>query len=168
MLLSRLNIPIMGVNALTQRIVPPPKFTVDRLLPCTIITEATISELFIISRGAHDAGDLSRADAMSILMANTEDAYQFPPFKQLAPSIVIGDDDHDELRRKERAILASALGRLRCRWSSTPDFSWADEIAETVGAPAVSRSRETSERSELGVGRPQQAQPWGDTLGSPS
>jgi dolichol-phosphate mannosyltransferase len=137
MLLSRLNIPIMGVNALTQRLVPPPKYTVDRLLPCTIIPETTVSELFVISRGAPGAGELSRSDAMRTLLANTEDAYQFPPFKQLAPSIVIGEDDHAELRRKEHTILASALGSLRCRWLSTPDFSWADEINRTVREDAA-------------------------------
>jgi hypothetical protein len=128
MLLSRLNIPIMGVNALTQRLVPPPKYAVDRLLPCTIIPETTVSELFIISRGEFGAGELPRADAMRTLLANTEDAYRFPPFEQLAPSMVIGGADHAELRRKERAILASALEHIRCRWISTPDFSWADEI----------------------------------------
>jgi hypothetical protein len=134
----------MGVNALTQRIVPPPKYTVDRLLPCTIIPETTISELFVISRGAHGAGELTRAAAMRTMLANTEDAYQFPPFKQLAPAIVIGGDDHAELRRREQAILASALGTLRCRWMSTPDFSWADEIARTLRADAAARSRQMS------------------------
>jgi len=136
MVLSRMNIPIMGVNALTQFVVPPPKYTVDRLLPCTIAPETTATELFIISRGAFGAGALSRADAMRTLMANTEDAYQFPPFRQLAPSVVIGGEDHTELRRREREILSSALENLRCRWISTPDFSWADEIPRTLAAGA--------------------------------
>jgi len=126
----------MGVNALTQFVVPPPKYTVDRLLPCTIAPETTATELFIISRGAFGAGALSRADAMRTLMANTEDAYQFPPFRQLAPSVVIGGEDHTELRRREREILSSALENLRCRWISTPDFSWADEIPRTLAAGA--------------------------------
>jgi dolichol-phosphate mannosyltransferase len=144
MQLSRLNIPIMGVNALTQRVVPPPKYTIDRLLPCAIAPEVSVSELFIISRGAFDAGDLDRADAMRTLMANTEDAYQFPPFKQLAPSVVIGGVDHAELRRREQAILASALGRIRCRYIATPDFSWADEIATVQGVqPPVTVDRMT-------------------------
>jgi dolichol-phosphate mannosyltransferase len=128
MLLSRLNIPIMGVNALTQFMVPPPKFTVDRLLPCTILPETSVSELFIISRGPFGAGELSLDDSMQTLLANTEDAYQFPPFRQLAPSVVIGDDDHNQLRRREREILTTALQGIRRRWISTPDFSWADEI----------------------------------------
>lgn len=141
MLLSRLNIPIMGINALTQALVPPPKYTVDRLLPCTIIPETTVSELFVISRGPHGAGELPRADAMRTLLNNTEDAYQFPPFRQLAPSVVIKGADQAELRRKEQAILASALGQLRCRWISTPDFSWADQIPRTLAADLRAHSR---------------------------
>jgi dolichol-phosphate mannosyltransferase len=134
MLLSRLNIPIMGVNALTQFIVPPPKFTVDRLLPCTILPETTISELFIISRGGFGSGELSLEDSMSTLLANTEDAYQFPPFRQLAPSVVIGEQDHDQLRQREREILSTALQGIRRRWISTPNFSWADEIPAKLAA----------------------------------
>jgi Predicted membrane protein len=33
MALSRFNLPIMGINALTQMLIPPPKYTVDRLVP---------------------------------------------------------------------------------------------------------------------------------------
>ena len=31
---ARFNLPIMGINALTQMLIPPPKYTVDRLVPC--------------------------------------------------------------------------------------------------------------------------------------
>jgi dolichol-phosphate mannosyltransferase len=143
MLLARLNIPIMGVNALTQYLVPPPKYTVDRLLPCEILQQTTATELFVISRGAHGAGAMDRSRAMGTLLANTEDAYQFPPFRQLAPSVVIGGEDHAELRRRERAILGAALERIRCRWVSTPDFSWADEIPRTL-ADDASNQRQLS------------------------
>ncbi|MGW4215006.1 GtrA family protein [Lentzea sp. NPDC004789] len=137
LMLSQLNLPIMGVNAFTQRVVPPPKFAVDRLLPCEIIPETKASELFVIERGEFGMGELSETESMATLLANTEDAYQFPPFRQLAPSIVIGEDDHLTLRRKERAILESAIGRLRARWLSTPDFTWADLIPELVDAEAT-------------------------------
>jgi hypothetical protein len=81
---------------------------------------------------------------MRTLLANTEDAYQFPPFRQLAPSVVIGGSDHDELRHRERLILSSALEHLRCRWISTPDFSWADEIPRTLAADAETRRSQLS------------------------
>jgi len=144
MLLARLNIPIMGVNALTQYLVPPPKYTVDRLLPCEILPQTTATELFVISRGPHGAGEMDRSQAMRTLLANTEDAYQFPPFRQLAPSVVIGGEDHAELRRKERAVLDAALEHIRCRWISTPDFSWADEIPRNLAGDAQDRQRQLS------------------------
>jgi len=144
MVLAGLNIPIMGVNALTQYVVPPPKYTVDRLLPCQIVPTTTATELFVISRGPYGAGELDRAEAMRTLLANTEDAYQFPPFRQLAPSVVIGGADHAELRRREREILGAALERIRCRWIATPDFSWADEIPRTLADDAEVRQRQLS------------------------
>jgi len=144
MLLARLNIPIMGVNALTQYLVPPPKYTVDRLLPCEIVPTTTATELFVISRGPHGSGELDRHEAMRTLLANTEDAYQFPPFRQLAPSMVIGGADHAELRRREREILGAALERIRCRWIATPDFSWADEIPRRLADDAEARRRQLS------------------------
>jgi len=56
MALARFNLPIMGINAITQRLVPPPKYAVDRLVPCKIASSARIEELFIIERGAPGSG----------------------------------------------------------------------------------------------------------------
>lgn len=144
--LSHLNVPIMGTNALTQRIVPPPKYVVDRLLPCEIASESRVTELFVIERGPYAVADLSPEDVTSTLLANTEDAYQFPPFSHFTPSIVIGEDDHRALREKEREILSAAVRGLRARSLTVPDFSWADEIPRLLvtgpadGRPAPRRS----------------------------
>ena len=51
LLLASLNIPIMGINSMTQRIVPPPKYDVDRLVDCTVIRNTTVRDLFVIERG---------------------------------------------------------------------------------------------------------------------
>lgn len=132
LLLSRLNLPIMAVNALAQRVVPPPKYPVDQLQPCSVARRSQVTDLFLIERGEFGAGELGTAEVMAALLANTEDAYQFPPFRQLAPSIVIGQDDHAELRRREQQILASAISGIPARWVGTPDFSWAPEIARQL------------------------------------
>ncbi|MFD0331985.1 hypothetical protein ACFQZC_36985 [Streptacidiphilus monticola] len=42
----------MGINALTQMLVPPPKYSVDRLVPCRLGSSTRVEELFIIQRGA--------------------------------------------------------------------------------------------------------------------
>jgi glycosyltransferase involved in cell wall biosynthesis len=129
LVLARLNIPIMGVNSLTQRVVPPPKYNVDRLVECRIIRTTQVDNLFIIERGAPALDDVPFDEAIETLVENTDDAYGFPPFRQMAPSIVIGQDDYGELRRKERDILCSAMGNVRVRRLSSDTFSWADDIA---------------------------------------
>jgi hypothetical protein len=129
LVLAGLNIPIMGVNSFTQRIVPPPKYNVDRLVECSVIRNTTVQNLFIIERGTPLLAELPSSDAIQTLVDNTDDAYGFPPFRQMAPSIVIGADDYHELRRKERAILESAMNNIRVRRLASDTFSWADDIA---------------------------------------
>ncbi len=128
MALSHFNLPIMGINAITQMLIPPPKYTVDRLVPCHMIPRTTVSELFIIERGMPRLADLDHRSALDQLIANTDDAYGFPPFRHLAPAITIGGMDYHELRAAEREILDSFLGSVRARTLASNSFSWADEI----------------------------------------
>jgi dolichol-phosphate mannosyltransferase len=147
MLLARLNIPIMGFNSLTQRIIPPPKYMVDRLVDCTVTRETKIRDLFVIERGTPSLTDIASGDALETLVINTDDAYGFPPFREMAPSIVIGEDDYLELRRKEKAIMASAMQNVRARGIASDDFTWADRIATLLAAertPAVEGHRAES------------------------
>jgi dolichol-phosphate mannosyltransferase len=148
MVLAGLNVPIMGLNSLTQRIVPPPKYNVDRLVECNIIRSTNVENLFVIERGAPVLEDVPYVDAIATLVDNTDDAYGFPPFRQMAPSIVIGADDYHELRRKERAILTSAMANIRVRRLASDSFSWAGDIAALLqGRPLGSGSANASRRS---------------------
>ena len=137
LLLARLNIPIMGFNSLTQRIVPPPKYNVDRLVDCLVHRRTTIENLFVIERGPTGLREVGDSEALETMVANTDDAYGFPPFRQMAPSIIIGTDDYDELRRKERAIMSSALANFRVRGLSCDDFSWADRIVDLLNPSSI-------------------------------
>ena len=98
MALSRFNLPIMGINALTQMLIPPPKYTVDRLVPCQMASATRVSELFIIERGSPRLADMDHKRRSAQLLANTDDAYGFPPFRYLAPAINIGAQDYHQLR----------------------------------------------------------------------
>ncbi len=129
LVLAGLNIPIMGINSLTQRIVPPPKYNVDRLVDCRVVRNTRIENLFVIERGEPVLEDVPFDEAIETLVANTDDAYGFPPFRQMAPSIVIGDDDYAELRHKEREILVQAMSNIRVRRLGSNTFSWAEDIA---------------------------------------
>ncbi len=134
--LSRLNVPIMGINCLTQILVPPPKYTVDRLVPCRLTRATRVRDLFIIERGRPRLAHVDHASALHQLLTNTDDAYNFPPFRYLAPTINIAGQGYQELRRRERAILASFLTHVRTRALASDSFAWADEIPRLIDAGA--------------------------------
>jgi dolichol-phosphate mannosyltransferase len=134
MALSRFNLPIMGINALTQILVPPPKYTVDRLVPCQITDATRVRDLFIIERGSPRLADLDKGAALTQLLTNTDDAYGFPPFRYLAPAISIGSLNYHELRAAERSILAGFLANVRVRTLASDTFGWADEIPRLIMA----------------------------------
>jgi dolichol-phosphate mannosyltransferase len=136
LVLSRFNLPIMGINAITQRLVPPPKYTVDRLVKCRLGSSTRVRELFIIERGAPRVAHLDSASTLDRMIANTDDAYGFPPFKYLAPAITINGMGYQELRRREREILAGFLSAVRTTVVASNTFGWAEEIAGLIAAGA--------------------------------
>src|SRR3954471_13788047 len=128
MVLARYNVPIMAINSLTQMIVPPPKYHVDRLVPCRTKASTRVENLFLIERGEDRISDVSTEQAVDELMVNTADAYGFPPFQYLAPAIVLGDGDYTELLRRERKVLQSAMARVPVKRLASDSFGWADTI----------------------------------------
>ena len=128
MVLSRFNVPIMAINSLTQMTVPPPKYNVDRLVPCRTKASTTVRDLFLIERGPEQISEVTTEQAVDELMINTADAYGFPPFQYLAPAIVLGDGDYAELQRRERKVLTSAMSQIPVRRLASDSFGWADTI----------------------------------------
>lgn len=142
LVLSRYNLPIMAINSITQILVPPPKYNVDRLVPCRTGSSTTVRDLFLIERGDDRLSEVTATEAVDELMVNTADAYGFPPFQYLAPVWVLGDRDYAELQRMERAVLTSAVSRMGLRRIASPSFGWADTIPALLEqdrrtAPAV-------------------------------
>jgi dolichol-phosphate mannosyltransferase len=128
-----MNLPIMTANALTQIVVPPPKYRADRLVPCELLESVDVSDVFIIERGESALVDVPSGQALGELLENTEDAYGFPPFRYLAPVLVIGGEEQDRLRERERLVLDSALANVRVRRMASDCFDWADRIPMVLG-----------------------------------
>jgi dolichol-phosphate mannosyltransferase len=150
------NVPIMTINGWTQRIIPPPKYAVQRLVPCELSLQTTIQQLYIIERGEPHYSKVSQSQAIVELLENTEDAYGFPPYRYLAPALSVAGVSYDDLREQERLILASAIESVEIHRLGSDDFTWAEQISEalTQGAstpPFVTHSNTTSNSSELYV-----------------
>jgi putative flippase GtrA len=133
MWLAKSNLPIMAMNAVTQRIIPPPKYTAGRLVPCTTTESVKVRDLFIIQRSEPMLEDIALEDAVTELLENTDDAYGFPPFATFAPTIVMDGMGWDELRAREEQILRQALmSGIRVRRLGSDCFDWADRIPQLL------------------------------------
>jgi dolichol-phosphate mannosyltransferase len=146
LLLARLNIPIIAINAITQILVPPPKYMIDQLVPTARYKDTgRVRRIFIIGRGPEDEEPLSHDEAMATLLANTEDAYGFPPFSIMERAITLRSrnlrkgkkQDISLLRGRERAILSDFLSNMSVSRLTSPNFGWADVIPDRVLQPAA-------------------------------
>jgi dolichol-phosphate mannosyltransferase len=145
LLLARLNIPIIAINAITQILIPPPKYMIDQLVPTTRYRKTgTVKRIFVICRGPEAEEPLSHEDAMIILLSNTEDAYGFPPFSIMERAITLRPRNLrkgkkqtiSELRSLERGILDNFLHNISVTRLTSPNFGWADVIPKRVLQPS--------------------------------
>jgi dolichol-phosphate mannosyltransferase len=145
LLLARLNIPIIAINAITQILVPPPKYMIDQLVPTARYRNTgTVGRIFVICRGPEAEEPLSHEEAMIILLANTEDAYGFPPFSIMERAITLRSRNLRkgkkqtilELRSLERGILENFLHNISVTRLTSPNFGWADVIPQRVLQPS--------------------------------
>jgi len=148
--MSEFNVPMMALNAGVQMLVPPPKYMITELLDCEIGGRIPIEHVFLIERGSPTlVAGVTHADAVAELLANTEDAYGFPPYAQMAPKFVIDGEGYDDLRVKERAILSSALTKAVVTRLRVDDFSWSEKIRARSGTPEAAPVM--SQQSEPGT-----------------
>jgi dolichol-phosphate mannosyltransferase len=139
--LGRINVPIVTTNCWVQIWVPPPKYHVQSLLECDIVDSAPIDGIVLMERGEAVLEEPSLEETVEQLLANTDDAYTFPPFSSISPLFVIRGADHDALRERERSLLRSAISqpampawRRRLRVTG---HAWSDvipDLAERCGA----------------------------------
>jgi dolichol-phosphate mannosyltransferase len=131
--LGEMNLPIMALNAVAQAVVPPPKYMIQRLVPCRSARSTSVQELFVIERGPAALEDLDLERVVEIMIGNTDDAYGFPPFRYFAPAITVDGQDYRRLRQRERELLTRFVGSVRARRLVRDDFSWADTIPRLIG-----------------------------------
>jgi dolichol-phosphate mannosyltransferase len=123
MVIARLRIPAATVNAIVQRIIPPPKYQIDRMIPTArIAPEARLTRLVVIERG-HDREEiLDTEEAVATLMSNCEDAFGFPPYSHIE-GFLQGLDGTD-LRSTERAVITSALSSIPASVLGSSTMDW--------------------------------------------
>jgi len=133
--LGRLPVPIVTINAIVQLLVPPPKYHVSSLVECEMSDEAPLHAAFLMSRGPELREEVGLEPALDVLLANTEDAYTFPPFGGFSPFLRFGGMDLAALRARERELLRSAVANARRVCLQVPGHSWSEVIPTLLDGP---------------------------------
>lgn len=126
--LGRMPLPIVTINAWVQLLIPPPKYHVTSLIDCDVVDRSTIDAVILMERGEPKAEEPTLEATVERLLANTDDAYTFPPFGTFAKLITIDGLDYDALRDRERSLLEQAVEsawRVQIRVSG---YNWSDLI----------------------------------------
>jgi dolichol-phosphate mannosyltransferase len=139
--IGRLPLPVVTINAIVQLLVPPPKYHISSLVECDISQEAPLDAVILMERGEPLAEAPALEPTLDELLANTEDAYTFPPFKSFAPLIEFDGSDLAALRRRERELLRSAMSaawRVRLRVAG---HQWSELIPDLLDSSRLSMGR---------------------------
>jgi len=135
LMLARMPLPMASVNAVAQIIVPPPKYSVGRLIPGVVTArEGTLSHLVAIEVGPDLQVSLASSQATKTLLRNCEDAYGFPPYAALAPFLYFWNGE--DLRRMEREIIAEALAGCPATLIRRQTRDWWQQLPALLGVRA--------------------------------
>jgi dolichol-phosphate mannosyltransferase len=131
-LLARTGLPVATIDALAQWLIPPPRYSVERLLPyAELAGGARLRGLFLIERGAtDDTRALDHETAMEVLADNSEDAFGSPP----CPTLELRLRHRGDLdwRDREREIVAAAFDGLPATLLSSSRLDWWRRIATSI------------------------------------
>ena len=98
---------------ITQMLVPPPKYFVDKLVPKVKLTrKANFVGMFIIERGEEQITPMENEEALQILLQNCEDAYGFPPYEDIKEFLYIEMVWTYAKRNMRSSILRSGINRF--------------------------------------------------------
>ncbi len=133
-------LPVATINAFTQMVVPPPKYPVEALVPGVgHVTSAKLAGIFFIEWGADADLRLPDDEALERLMRNCDDAYGFPPYNAIAPSLY--QSHGSDLRVRERETVAAALKGVSKRLIRREQGNWWRAIlADLSAAPSPADS----------------------------
>jgi putative flippase GtrA len=152
LIIAKLRIPAATLNAVTQLVIPPPKYHVERLIPgAEVAPEARLAGLFIIQRGGVGEDVLDREEALEILLSNCDDAYGFPPYPKIEGWF--HSREGSELKPLEQQIIEKAVSRVPAVLMRSETMDWAERLPGAISAQVTDERQERArEQDGQGVG----------------
>jgi dolichol-phosphate mannosyltransferase len=125
--LGTLNVPIFTFNALGQKFIKPPKFFIDDLLSDTSFKERTkIYNLILLEIGAKGEHSINASSDIATIRAleNSDDAFLFPPYKEILKYLTIDGRSANELLEMEKHRLEEFLSTITSTIIKSENRSW--------------------------------------------
>jgi dolichol-phosphate mannosyltransferase len=108
------NVPIFTINTIGQSIVKPPKFKVEDLLQHVRLREKTsIAEIFFLEKGGEQVEKIDKDNALRRSIENSDDAFIFPPYRQILQYLRIDNKSANDLLVLERSMTELFLSNIR-------------------------------------------------------
>ncbi len=155
--LTRVPLPMATVNTIAQMLVPPPKYSIQRLIPGVRgRKESRISHMMVIELGPDHQASLDPEEAEEMLMSNCEDAYGFPPYPALERFLPFCNGV--DLRELEREIISSGLRGCGATLIRSQTRSWWRQVPRLLNGASAKEEGSTLRRAakgDRGHARPQ-------------
>lgn len=134
--LSHNSVPAATLNAIVQKLIPPPKYMIDELIPRARHTsEAQLSHVVLIERGPDFEATLDEIEKARVLVENAEDAYGFPPYPTLAHALCHWNGI--DLHESEAEIVTAATQNLPAIHLRSPRFDWYRRLPHFLQEPVI-------------------------------
>ena len=110
--LGNRNVPIFTFNTIGQTIVRPPKFRIEDIVRqrTKIIPKASVDSFFFLERGkGEEIIPIAKDEALTKAIENSDDAFLFPPYKDILRYLTINGASASDLLIQEKNMIAKLM-----------------------------------------------------------
>jgi dolichol-phosphate mannosyltransferase len=131
--LGNLNVPIFTINALGQKFIKPPKFNIDYFFPDPLLKVRTkIYNLVFLETGLEGEHSINVESDIATIRAieNTDDAFMFPPYREILKYLTIDGRSANDLLEVEKHQLEEFLSNITCTIVKSENRLWYKALLE--------------------------------------
>jgi dolichol-phosphate mannosyltransferase len=125
--LGNRNVPIFTINTIGQTIIRPPKFRIEDIIRqrAKIIPKASVDSFFFLERGSkEEIVPIAKDEALTKAIENSDDAFLFPPYKDILRYLDINGAIASDLLLLEKNMIAKLLEKTDTKIVRSESRSW--------------------------------------------
>ena len=130
--LSKHNVPIFTFNTIGQMLIRPPKYRIsDISKSIQIKNESKVIAIGFLKKEGEKITNLDKESALKQAIENSDDAFLFPPYRELFPYINIDGKSAHELLQKEKQMVEELLKNISSYELQSESRRW-NEMSESI------------------------------------